>query len=217
MSKKPIGPSKLSLGLGDIPQSYQSKEQEAGVAELLQQFNRLIDELFAEIHSPLDAKYSAGSPAEEKKKKEDIERFISAILSDDAKCHLRLIGYVVNAELRVQLLQSFVRSLINVRELGRFTRPARSVAKKLHKKTSSKGGTNTGKKMRAKADIWRVPSLEFAKKQRAATNGRFRQLIVEFWKDNGIEGVGDRQLAKVVAKWIKSGKITLSMSITGAQ
>lgn len=69
MSKKPIGPSKLSLGLGDIPQSYQSKEQEARIAELLQQYNRLIEELFAEIHSPLDAKYSAGSLEEKKQRR----------------------------------------------------------------------------------------------------------------------------------------------------
>jgi hypothetical protein len=210
MSKKSIGPSTLSLGLGDIPQSYQSKEQEARVAELLQQFYKLFEEILAEISSPLDAKDSAGSPAEEEKKKEDNERFINAILSEEAKHHLRLISCVVNAELRVQLLQTFVGSLFIVSELRRFTRPARSAAKTLHNKKSSNGGKKSGAKKIAKAALWRDPSLEYAKKKRAATNGRFCQLIVKFWKKNGIKGVKDRQLARVVAKWIEKGEITLS-------
>ena len=146
MSKKPIGPSKLSLGLGDIPQSYQSKEQEARVAELLQQFYKLFGEIFSEISSPLNVRYKVVSVAEEKKIKEENFQFINAILSEEAKHHLRLISCVVNAELRVQLLQTFVGSLFNVSELRRFIRPARSAAKTLHNKKSSNGGKNSGAK-----------------------------------------------------------------------
>jgi hypothetical protein len=214
MSKKPIGPSKLSLGLGDIPQSYQSKEQEARVAELLQQFYMLFEDIFSEISSPLNVRYKVVSAAEEKKIKEENFQFINAILSEEAKHHLRLISCVVNAELRVQLLQTFVGSLFNVSELRRFTRPARSAAKTLHNKKSSNGGKNSGVKKTAKAALWRDPSLDYAKKQRAPTKGRLCQLIEKFWKKKDIEGVQRRQLAKVVAGWIDSGEITLSTPST---
>lgn len=214
MSKESLWLSTLSLGLGDIPQSYQSAEQQIRAEESLGEFYSLFTEILTEMASPIQARYDACSPAEEKKKREEIERFISAIISEDAKHHLTLIDRVVNPELRVQLLETFARSLLNVSELKRFTRPARSVAKTVLREKSSLGGKTAGAKKRAKADAWKEPTLVFARTQLAATNGRFCQLIETFWKKNDIKGVGTRQLAKVVAGWIDAGEITLSMPST---
>lgn len=225
MSKKPIGPSKLSLSLGDIPQSYQSKEQEARVTELLQQFNRLIEELFAEIHSPLDARYSAGS-LEEKKNKEDVERFINAILSDDAKSHLRLISYVVNSELRAQLLETFIRSLFNMKELQRFASPAETVISEEHSRARTTNAANAGffrgQQLKQQAiDGWQAHAKELIPKIFSTLKGDVAEKLErnkkpslddiyrdldEFWRRDDLKLPVDRVVNPVLSKWAKSGQ-----------
>lgn len=225
MSKKPIGPSKLSLGLGDIPQSYQSKEQEARIAELLQQYNRLIEELFAEIHSPLDAKYSAGS-LEEKKNKEDVERFINAILSDDANSHLRLISYVENSELRAQLFETFIRSLFKMRELQRFASPAETVISEEHSRARTTNAVNAGfvrgEQLKQQAeDGWQrhakdlIPKIfstikgdvaeKLERNKKPSLNDIYSDLDA-FWRLDDLKLPVDRVVNPVLSKWAKSGQ-----------